>query len=82
MTSTEHIRYKYKICIDVKTDVHNICQVKIPDTRSLIATGFINNLSIKHRLTSNASIFTAEVTAIDLALNDIAESDDDHFIIF
>ena len=24
MTSTEHIRYKYKICIDVKTDVHII----------------------------------------------------------
>ena len=22
--STEHIRYKYKICIDVKTDIHNI----------------------------------------------------------
>ena len=33
-------------------------------------------------LPSNASIFTAEVTAIDLALDTIAESDDDHFIIF
>ena len=42
----------------------------------------INNLSIKQRLPSNASIFTAEVTAIDLALDTIAESDDDHFIIF
>ena len=30
----------------------------------------------------NASIFTADVTAIDLALGIIAESDDDHFIIF
>ena len=36
----------------------------------------INNLSIKQRLPSNASIFTAEVTAIDLALNTITESDD------
>ena len=42
----------------------------------------INNLYIKQRLPSNASIFTAEVTAIDLALDTIAESDDDHFIIF
>ena len=39
-------------------------------------------MSIKQRLPSNASIFTAEVTAIDLALDTIAESDDDHFIIF
>ena len=42
----------------------------------------INNLAIKQRLPSNASIFTAEVTAIDLALDTIAESDDGHFIIF
>ena len=42
----------------------------------------INNLSIKPRLPRNASIFTAEVTAIDLALDTIAESYDDHFIIF
>ena len=42
----------------------------------------INNLSIKQRLTSNASIFTAKATAIDLALDTITESDDDHFIIF
>ena len=33
-------------------------------------------------LPRNTSIFTAEVTAIDLALETIAESDDDHFIIF
>ena len=38
----------------------------------------INNASIKQRLPSNASIFTAEVTAIDLALDTIAESDDDN----
>ena len=42
----------------------------------------INNTSFKRRLPSNASIFTAEVSAIDLALNAVAESDDDHFIIF
>ena len=42
----------------------------------------INNTSFKQRLPSNASIFTAEVTAIDLALDAIDESDDDHFIIF
>ena len=27
MTSTEHMRYKYKICIDVKTDVQTHDQV-------------------------------------------------------
>ena len=42
----------------------------------------INNLSIKQSLTRNGSSFTAEVTAIDLALDTIAESDGDHFIIF
>ena len=42
----------------------------------------INNISIIQRLPSNASIFTAEIKAIDLALDAIAESDDDHFIIF
>ena len=42
----------------------------------------IDNSSFKQRLPSNASIFTAEVTEIDLALDAITESDDDHFIIF
>ena len=42
----------------------------------------INHLSIKQSLPSNASIFTVEATAIDLALDAITESDDDHFIIF
>ena len=32
--------------------------------------------------TCNASIFTAEIKAIDIALDAIAESEDDHFIIF
>ena len=44
--------------------------------------GIANNINIKQRLKSNASIFTAEVTVIDLALDAIAESDDDYFIIF
>ena len=34
------------------------------------------------KITSNTSIFTAEVTAIDLTLDAIAQSEDDHFIIF
>ena len=42
----------------------------------------INNISIKQRLPSNASIFTAEINAIDLVLDAITESEDDHFIIF
>ena len=42
----------------------------------------INNLSIKQTLPGNTSIFTADVTNIDLALDTIAESDDGHFIIF
>ena len=40
----------------------------------------INNLSINQRLPSNASILTAEVTAIDLALDTIADSDDDNIL--
>ena len=42
----------------------------------------IDKSAFKQRLPSNASIFTAEVTEIDLALDAINESDDDHFIIF
>ena len=41
-----------------------------------------NNISFQQRLPSCASIFTAEVTAINLALDAISESDDDYFIIF
>ena len=40
------------------------------------------NLSIKQMLPSNASIFTAEFKAMDLALDSISENNDDHFIIF
>ena len=42
----------------------------------------IDNSALKQRLPSNASILTAEVTEIDLALDVIAGSDDDHYIIF
>ena len=45
-------------------------------------SAIVDNINIKQRLPSNASIFTAEVTAIDIALNAIAESDDDYFDIF
>ena len=42
----------------------------------------LNNISIQQRLPSCASIITAEMTAINVALDAIAESDDDYFIIF
>ena len=41
----------------------------------------MNFLTIKQRLPSNASIITAEITAIDLALDVVSESEDDYFII-
>ena len=49
---------------------------------SVGCAAIINNIFIKQRLPSNAPIFTAEMKAIDLALDAIAESEDDHFIIF
>ena len=52
------------------------------DNNRVGCSAIVNNINIKQRLPSNASIFTAEVTAIDLALDAIAESDDDYFIIF
>ena len=69
------IKDQYSYCIPIYTDGSK-------DNDRVGCGLIINNLSIKQRLPSNASIFTAEVTAIDLALNTIAESDDDHFIIF
>ena len=45
-------------------------------------SAIVNNINIKQRLPSNASIFTAEVTTIDLALDAIVESDNDYFILF
>ena len=69
------INDQYSYCIPIYTDGSK-------DNDRVGCGLIINNLSIKQRLPSNASIFTAEVTAIDLALDTIAESDDDHFIIF
>ena len=69
------IKDQYFYCIPIYTDGSK-------DNDRVGCGLIINNLSIKQRLPSNASIFTAEVTAIDLALDTIAESDDDHFIIF
>ena len=69
------IKDQYSYCIPIYTDGSK-------DNDRVRCGLIINNLSIKQRLPSNASIFTAEVTAIDLALDTIAESDDDHFIIF
>ena len=69
------IKDQYSYCIPIYTDGSK-------DNDRVGCGLIINNLSIKQRLPSNASIFTAEVTAIDVALDNIAESDDDHFIIF
>ena len=69
------IKDQYSYCTPIYTDGSK-------DNDRVGCGLIIYNLSIKQRLPSNASIFTAEVTAIDLALDTIAESDDDHFIIF
>ena len=62
-------------CVPVYTDGSK-------DDDRVGCAAIINNISIKRRLPNNASIFTAEIKAIDLALDAIAESEDDHFIIF
>ena len=69
------IKDQYSYCIPIYTNGSK-------DNDRVGCGLIINNSSIKQRLPSNASIFTAEITAIDLALDTIAESDDDHFIIF
>ena len=72
--SVNDIQDEYSYCTPIYTDGSK-------DDR--VGCGLIiNNLSIKQRLPCNASIFTAEVKAIDLAVDIIDESDDDHFIIF
>ena len=60
------IKDQYSYCIPIYTDGSK-------DNDRVGCGLIINNLSIKQRLPSNASIFTA----IDLALDTIAESDDD-----
>ena len=69
------IKDQYSYCTPISTDGSK-------DNGRVGCGLVINKLSIKHRLPSNASIFNAEVTAIDLALDTITESDDDHFTIF
>ena len=43
---------------------------------------FFKDTHLKQRLPDNASIFTAELKAIDLALDAVSESEDREFIIF
>ena len=69
------IKNGHSYCIPVYTDGSK-------DNDRVGCGTILNNESNKQRLPSNASIFTAEVKAIDLALDAIAESDDYHFIIF
>ena len=56
------IKDQYSYCIPIYTDGSK-------DNDRVGCGLIINTLSIKQRLPSNASIFTAEVTAIDLALD-------------
>ena len=69
------IKDEHSYCTPIYTDGSK-------DNDRFGCAAIINNISIKQRLPSNASIFTAEIKAIDLALDAIAESEDDHFIIF
>ena len=69
------IKDEHSYCTPIYTDGSK-------DNDRVGCAAIINNISIKQRLPSNASIFTAEIKAIDLALDAITESEDDHFIIF
>ena len=69
------IKDEHSFCVPVYTDGSK-------DNDRVGCAAIINNISIKQRLPSNASIFTAEIKAIDLALSAITENGDDHFIIF
>ena len=69
------IKDEHSYCTPIYTDGSK-------DNDRVGCAAIISNISIKQRLPSNASIFTAEIKAIDLALDAIAESEDDHFIIF
>ena len=69
------IKDEHSYCTAIYTDGSK-------DNDRVGCAAIISNISIKQRLPSNASIFTAEIKAIDLALDAIAESEDDHFIIF
>ena len=69
------IKDEHSFCVPVYTDGSK-------DNDRVGCAAIINNISIKRSLPNNASIFTAEIKAIELALDAIAESEDDHFIIF
>ena len=69
------IKDEHSYCTPIYTDGSK-------DNDRVGCAAIISNISIKQRLPSNASIFTAEIKAIDLALDAIAEGEDDHFIIF
>ena len=69
------IKDEHSYCTSIYTDGSK-------DNDRVRCAAIINNISIKQSLPSNASIFTAEMKAIDLELDAIAESEDDHFIIF
>ena len=69
------IKDQHSYCTPIYTDGSK-------DNDRIGCAAIFNNISFQQRLPSCASIFTAEVTAINLALDAIAESDDDYFIIF
>ena len=69
------IKDEHSYCTPIYTDGSK-------DNGRVGCAAIINNISIKQRLPSNASILTAEIKAIDLALDAIAENEDDHFFIF
>ena len=63
------IKDEYSYCTPISTDGSK--------DNDRVGCGLVrNNLYIKQRLPKNASIFTAEVTTIDLTLDTIAESND------
>ena len=66
------IKDEHSYCTTIYTDGSK-------DNDRVGCAAIFNNLTIKQRLPSNASIFTAEITAIDLALDVVCESEDDYF---
>ena len=75
MQKYNEVKDEHSYCTPIYTDGWK-------DNDRVGCAAIINNISIKQRLPSNASIFTAEIKAIDLALDTITESEDDHFVIF
>ena len=69
------IKDEHSYCTTIYTDGSK-------DNNRVGCAAIVNNLTIKERLPSNASFFTSEIRAIDLALDVVSESEDDYFIIF